>query len=505
MPRFLPLLVLTLPIVALAAPPAPQLAPSEGIVPEGTIYETVLFEGKRIGVHTLSATREPGGKFTRITSAMDLTLSRFGTIVKLRREEGARLTAEGKIFGTFLTQTQDGSKGMSLTGTVIDETLLVRILPLDAERRVPWDASALDPWVALHQFAGKKLETGDKVNFTRWEPLYNRVITVRGTVRGQERTTVLVKGGDKMRDLRRIDFVPDALEVGKTRVVPARQTWWLDDEGIPQRRQTTLDGLGQLTLLRSDRTSATAAITNVVPDVGKASFAPLNKMLRLPYQSTKLRYRISVRDEIDLKDLFISDDHQTARVVEGKIELTVAPPRSGSEAGKNKAKPEELAPSFYLDHDDDRVKQVAKRAAGDETDSWKKAQKIERFVRTFLRNDNTAELVPVSKIVRDARGDCRHHAFLTTALLRANGLPARTAIGLLYVHRGTPVFGFHMWSEVLIDGRWRGLDSTLGNGGVSAAHVKVTDHHWFNVVSMEPLLPAQKVVGKVRFELLPEE
>jgi hypothetical protein len=496
MPRFLPLLVLALPTVALADPPA---------LPEGTVYETVLFEGKRIGVHTLSVAREPGGKFTRVTSALDLTLSRFGTRVKLRREEGARLTADGKIFGTFMTQSQDGGKGTSLIGTVIDDNLMVRVLPLDAERRVPWDAAALDPWAALHPFAGKKLEAGDKLTFTRWEPLYNRVLTVRATVRGIERTPAIVKGVDKMRDLRRVELVPDALEAGTTRVVPARQTWWLDDEGIPQRRQTTLDGLGQLTLLRTDKASATTAITGGVPDVGKASFAPLNKMLRLPYQSTKLTYRITVRDESNLKDLFVSDDHQTARIVGDKIELTVEPPRSGGVAGKSKAKPEDLAPNFYLDHDDERVQQVAKRAAGDEADDWKKAQKIERFVRTFLRNDNAAELVPVSKIVRDARGDCRHHAFLTTALLRANGLPARTAIGLLYVHRGTPVFGFHMWSEVFIDGRWRGLDSTLGNGGVSAAHVKVTDHHWFNVVSLAPLLPAQKVVGKVRFELLPGE
>ena len=35
----------------------------------------------------------------------------------------------------------------------------------------------------------------------------------------------------------------------------------------------------------------------------------------------------------------------------------------------------------------------------------------------------------------------------------------RTAIGFLYVHRGTPVFGFHMWAEVLIDGRWREIDT----------------------------------------------
>jgi transglutaminase-like putative cysteine protease len=475
------------------------VATVRGETPSGIIHESVYFEGKRVGVHTLTAAPEPGGKFTRITSQLDLTLGRFGSTVKIRREEGARLTAEGKIFGTFMTQGQAGSKSLSLTGTVIDDKLSVRVLPLDAERWIPWDETALDPWACLHQFVGKKLETGDTFTFTRWEPTYNRVLSVRGTVRHRERTSA----GDKVRELRRIELVPDTLEAGTTRIVPPRQTWWLDDEGNPIRRQYSLDGLGMLTLVRADKASATAPLTSAVPDIGKASYAPLNRMLQRPYESTRLRYRVTVAEESDHENMFISDDHQSVKVVDGKIELTVAPPRKGS--GKAKAKPEELAPNFYLDHEDERVQAMARRATGDETDDWQKALKIERFVRTLIRNDATADLVPVSQIVRDARGDCRHHAFVTTALLRANGLPARTAIGLLYVHRGTPVFGFHMWSEVLIDGQWRGLDSTLGRGGVSAAHIKVTDHHWFNTASLTPLLPTQKVVGKVRFELLAAE
>ena len=490
MPRLLPLLVLLLPSILEAGSTLP---------PEGILYETVSFEGKRIGVHTVRVQREAGDKFIRVSSTLDLTLSRFGTLVKIRREEGARLTADGTLFGTFMHQSQEGAKGTSLIGTVIDNSLLVRVLPLDAERRIPWDPASLDPWTTLHQFAGKKLETGDTFTFSRWEPLYNRVVTVRVSVRDKERTSV----GDTIRELRRIELVPDALVAGTQRVVPARQTWWLDDQGIPQRRQTTLDGLGLLTFVRSDKATATAKITSGVPDVGKASYAPLNKPLRLPYQQAKLHYRVTVSEASDLNDLFVSDDHQKVQVVEGKILLTIAPPRSGT--GSAQAQPEYLAANYFLDHDDPPVQALAKRAAGDESDPWKKAQKIERFVRHFLRNDNSAELVPVSQIVRNPRGDCRHHAFLTTALLRANGLPARTAIGLLYVYRGTPVFGFHMWSEVLIEGQWRGLDSTLGNGGVSAAHVKITDHHWFKVDSLAPLLPAQKLVGKLRFELLADE
>jgi hypothetical protein len=105
-------------------------------------------------------------------------------------------------------------------------------------------------------------------------------------------------------------------------------------------------------------------------------------------------------------------------------------------------------------------------------------------------------------VARDLRGDCRHHALLTAALCRAAGLPARTAIGLLYVYNGGPKLGFHMWAEVCVDGQWLGLDSTLGKGGVSATHVKITHHSWHEVGSLTPLLPVARVMGKLRVEVL---
>jgi hypothetical protein len=61
-----------------------------------------------------------------------------------------------------------------------------------------------------------------------------------------------------------------------------------------------------------------------------------------------------------------------------------------------------------------------------------------------------------------------------------------------------------MWAEVLIDGRWLGIDSTLGKGGVSATHVKVTQHSWHETQSLTPLLPVSGVAGKMKAEVLRE-
>ena len=53
-------------------------------------------------------------------------------------------------------------------------------------------------------------------------------------------------------------------------------------------------------------------------------------------------------------------------------------------------------------------------------------------------------------------------------LARARGIPARVAIGLVYME-GEQAFGYHMWTEVYIDKRWIPIDGTLALGGIGAA------------------------------------
>ncbi len=61
------------------------------------------------------------------------------------------------------------------------------------------------------------------------------------------------------------------------------------------------------------------------------------------------------------------------------------------------------------------------------------------------------------------KGDCTEYAYLATALLRANGIPARAIGG--YVLREDGVLhaaSFHNWTELYLDGRWRIADPQNG-------------------------------------------
>jgi hypothetical protein len=111
--------------------------------------------------------------------------------------------------------------------------------------------------------------------------------------------------------------------------------------------------LGTITFIRTDKDKALAPIGTVVPDIARATFAPVDRAILRPYEIRKARYRIVVRDEDDLATVFVSDQHQRATVSDGKIELVVSPSRSGS--GDENPRPEFLAPNSFLDFDDDRI------------------------------------------------------------------------------------------------------------------------------------------------------
>jgi transglutaminase-like putative cysteine protease len=454
----------------------------------GERTEAVFFDGQRAGFVKTTQAPLPGGKLVRASTVLELTLRRFGATVKLRREEATTETPDGTIQTTLMRQGQVGGKQFVLNGRVVDGSLCVRNGDSGPERLVRWPEGVLGPVRQLDQFAARKPKPGARFSFRRYESTYNTVLTVQVAVKDWE----MVDISGKRHRLLRVELVPDKLVAGTTTVVPSPATWWLDADYQVVRRKTTLEGLGELIMVRSD--GAALAPVGGGADIGKASLVLLDRIIVRPYDTREARYRVIAAARPD--SLFPSCGHQT---VKGK-EIHVRPARGKGTEPKPAA--EFLASCHFIDHDDAKIAALAKRIAAGETDAWRKAVKVERWVRNNMTNDPRPEMAPASVTARSLRGDCRHHAFLTAALCRAAGVPSRTAIGLLYVFRSGPRLGFHMWAEVFADGQWRGIDSTLGKGGVSAAHIKVADHSWADTTSMTPLLPVQAVLGKVRLELI---
>jgi transglutaminase-like putative cysteine protease len=468
------------------------------------IWETAQIDGVKIGyAHTrVQEHSSPEGKRLLATCDLDLTFRRQGSVLRLHVEQGTEELADGRVVGVFMRQGQAGGPRLELIGNLEDGKMHVKVDGGRSQRRLTWPEGILGWYGREHFFQKAKPRSGDRLTFLTYEPTFNTVLTMRVAVKGPE--DVALPGGS--RRLLRVDMTPHRLEVPGQSIQPPGAVWWLDDNCQPVRRQFELEGLGAVVLTRSTRTVAQApSAGGAAVDIGARTLVPLNRAIPEPYDTRLVIYRITLAGDSKPATAVARDAHQEVWSLEDEgVELRVHPlrrpePRSGAAP----APTEYLASCHYIDWDNPRVRALGRKAAGDETDPWRKARRIERWVKQTMRVDNTAPFVPASQIAANRWGDCRHFALLSAALCRAEGLPSRLAVGLLYVERGgRPHMGFHMWTEVYLDGSWMGLDATLGRGGVSAAHLKISDHSWKDVQSLTPLLPVYRILGKIRIEVL---
>ncbi|HZT81872.1 MAG TPA: transglutaminase domain-containing protein [Gemmataceae bacterium] len=488
------------------------------------VWDAAYFEGHKVGfVHTTVREVEKDGRKLYATSMeLDLTIRRYKAVARLGMETGTIETADGKVVGVFMRQfdyTGGARKTrVSLTGTVTEtgKQLHTRTADGRIDKNVPWDPEVIGLYRQERLFQDRKAKPGDTFTYRSYEPTLNAVLTISAAIKDKEEVDVLrpAKGGPKGKVVRakeqllRVETAPEELRVGDKSVRLPGMVAWLDRDLMTVRSQMELPPLGNLTLYRTTREVATAAGDPAGPvvDLGRASLIRLSAGIPNPHATRSAVYRVTVKGDRDVATALARDARQQVRNVDGDtFELhvkAVRAPRPKEDPGEPPA--DCLKSCYYLDSDDPRVRELARDAVGSETDPWRKAQRIERFVHNRMRGDNGVDFCKASDVARSLRGDCRQHAMLTAAMCRAAGVPSRLAIGLVYVNdrEKGPVMGFHMWTEVWVKGQWLDLDATLGQGSIGAAHIKVSADSWHDAQSLTPLLPLQRVLGKMSIEVV---
>ena len=110
----------------------------------------------------------------------------------------------------------------------------------------------------------------------------------------------------------------------------------------------------------------------------------------------------------------------------------------------------------------------------------------------------------VRKTTTPRRDHRRRLSLLLAALCRHRGIPARVAMGLVYME-SLQGFAYHMWTEVWIGDRWIGLDATRGGSPVTIGHLKLAHSSLQGATAYGSFLPMLKVLGKLRLEVVAEE
>ena len=134
-----------------------------------------------------------------------------------------------------------------------------------------------------------------------------------------------------------------------------------------------------------------------------------------------------------------------------------------------------------------------------------KAEALRRLVGRHLVSKNLdSVLAGAVEAAQNGAGDCTEHAVLLAALLRAVDIPSRVATGVIYAEAFAgerDLFGYHMWTQAWIDGRWLDLDATLevpfDAGHITMAWSALAD----SSSALVDLAAAAPWMGRVRIEI----
>ncbi len=146
-----------------------------------------------------------------------------------------------------------------------------------------------------------------------------------------------------------------------------------------------------------------------------------------------------------------------------------------------------LLPAESIESDNPVIKEKAEEITEGCTESWEASQKIAQWVYENITYKITGE--GALKTLETLEGDCGPHAYLTVAMLRSLGIPARIVGGIVYGRiGGEPLFVQHYWTEVYIGGEWIPFDSTVGQDGyIDATHVRLVGLGGVKIVEIEVL------------------
>jgi transglutaminase-like putative cysteine protease len=157
-----------------------------------------------------------------------------------------------------------------------------------------------------------------------------------------------------------------------------------------------------------------------------------------------------------------------------------------------------LAPEPLIESDDPLIRAEAEQAVRDAIGGRDRAERLTRYVNGLLDKKPTVGLPSAREVLRTKVGDCNEHTALFVAMARSIGIPARIAVGLVFMHGA---FYYHAWPEVYVTespglGLWLAVDPTLNQFPADATHLRLARGGLDRQAAILPL------IGRLKMTLL---
>ncbi len=312
----------------------------------------------------------------------------------------------------------------------------------------------MTPNQAAAYFAEQAKQGADKISY--------RALMPEAGLEPVEVTHVRMDTGERKVGERSI---PVTIWKSTNTMIPVPSTDAYDADGVLVHQEMMMAGLGRMVTSQATRELALAEV-DAAPELLFSTFITPSRPIDDVMRATDAVFTLRV-NEGEMPELPSTGAQTFTKNPDGTATLTVNTLEPLPAASEEQVDERYLDSSTYCDLDDPMLKKLAARAvkSADENDDMARAEAIRAFVFRYITAKGYATaFATASETARTRSGDCSEHGVLTCALLRANGIPARVASGLVYADGltgGKPIFGWHMWTQALVDGAWIDLDATL--------------------------------------------
>ncbi|MGC9367015.1 MAG: transglutaminase domain-containing protein [bacterium] len=204
------------------------------------------------------------------------------------------------------------------------------------------------------------------------------------------------------------------------------------------------------------------SLTELSPDIYKQFKVDTDRPLENPRNLVELTVIINHLD-IDIACFNQKQKGDTVFVTSADLEWI------NSELPDSVLKYVEPSPLIQSQHPD--IVNAAENIIGSERNLKKQVELLNHWVYQNLQKEPTFTVPSALDILNTRQGDCNEHSTLLCALLRAIGIPARIAVGI--VHANNDGFYYHAWCEVYL-GKWFSIDPTMDQIPSDASHIAIS-------------------------------
>lgn len=326
------------------------------------------------------------------------------------------------------------------------------------------------PPAAAEQYVLQRIRSGAKEVTVRTMDPSNGLSVATSTRKGIEPAKLKVgeREVEVTRSLVTVSLLPGVVS-----------TEYTDEDGELVRSETSLAGMPVVLSVATEAEAKGLALREA-PEVMVSTFVEPSRAIPNARTSNRGVYVLKM-SEGELPPIPTTGAQSVEKLDAGSSRVTVST-GAGSKAPEGDAtEAKYLRSTSMCNSEDEKVKELTARALKSAGKAPAvQAEALRRFVHKYIQNkDLDVGFASASEVARNAEGDCTEHGVLLAGMLRAAGIPARVASGLIYAESfagGKNIFGYHMWAQALLDGnggkRWVDLDATFPDiRAFDAAHI----------------------------------